>query len=182
MLARTTRVCGNVIDSGASGAVTVGQNPQEQPNRAFADLPHWLRNGCQRRGGVFREADVVETDDRQLLRDVHAQPPATSGTPIAISSLKQKIAVGRSRRARRRSAAAAPDSMEKSPCMTVKFLVAFCCFARPVAPLNRSRLNGLASGPVTIPMRRCPTRTDDPWLRTPRGCYRYERSAHRVTG
>ena len=83
---------------------------------------------------------------------------AVSTTPIAISSLKQKIAVGGSRRPRSRSAPAAPDSIEKSPFMTTKSRSARCCFARAVAPRRRSRLSGLTSGPVMMPMRRCPSR------------------------
>src|SRR5262245_46749594 len=35
-----------------------GENPQEQPHRAFADLAHRLRDRRQRRRRVARETDV----------------------------------------------------------------------------------------------------------------------------
>src|ERR1700679_3809189 len=50
-----------------------------------------------------------------------------------------------------------PDSIEKSPFTTTIWRPAPFSLAHNCAPRSRSLLKGLASGPVTNPMYRCPT-------------------------
>ena len=83
---------------------------------------------------------------------------AVSMTPIAISSLKQKMAVGEFLLPRSRSAPTTPDSIEKSPFTTKHSRSALCFFEQIFTPRSRSRLSGLASGPVITPIRRWPKR------------------------
>jgi hypothetical protein len=85
---RIISVCGKVIDR---GVVVRPEDVEEEAHRSFADVPHRLRDGRQRRIDVAREADVVESHHREVAGHAHAAlPRRLSSTPIAISSLKQK--------------------------------------------------------------------------------------------
>ena len=53
--------------------VAAGKDPEQQLHGAFADLPHRLSDRRERRVGVAREADVVESEDRQIARHPHRQ-------------------------------------------------------------------------------------------------------------
>ena len=118
VLDRIVRVCGSVTDSGAfslfariaSSSATV---PSPIARIGWATV---VSGGSMQRAKRMSSKPTIE-------RSSGTRRPrrlAVSTAPIAISSLKQKIAVGRSRRPSSRSAQAAPDSIEKSPFITTK--------------------------------------------------------------
>jgi hypothetical protein len=102
---------------------------------------------------VLGEADVVEADQRDVRGQFRPRWRIASSAPMAISSLKQKIAVGRPGSSSSSPVWRTPDSIEKSPMAMRRALARPWRWAAASTPARRSLLIGLASGPVTTPIR-----------------------------